>query len=376
VQKRILALPLKRAGSDLTPWLADFNRVGSGKSIEGFNMYKISRFRCIQSFAALIWFSFSILSMPPARAQSSVSSGSQNAPAQIHALKVTLLSTMLVGNITGVGEWGFSALIEADGHRVLLDTGARPDTVLQNARDLKIDLSDVKEVILTHNHWDHVGGLMTLRREMMKRNPSALSEVHIARGIFYSRPAQAGEENQMIALKKEYEATGGKFIEHEEAAEIFPGAWLTGPVPRKYPEHNWSSTGKVQTAAGLVEDTIPEDQSLVLNTPEGLVVVTGCGHAGIINILTFAREQFPNQPVQAVVGGLHLFPATDEQLNWTADKLKEFKVANLLGAHCTGIEAVYRIRERLALSRASAVVGSVGSSFVLGEGIHPGQLAK
>ena len=339
-------------------------------------MYKISQFRWIQSSAALISLSFSILSMPPARAQSSVSSSSQNAPAQIHALKVTLLSTMLVGNITGVGEWGFSALIEADGHRVLLDTGARPDTVLQNARDLKIDLSDVKEVILTHNHWDHVGGLMTLRREMMKRNPSALSVVHVARGIFYSRPAQAGEENQMIALKKEYEATGGKFIEHEEAAEIFPGAWLTGPVPRKYPEHNWSSTGKVQTSAGLVEDTIPEDQSLVLNTPEGLVVVTGCGHAGIINILTFAREQFPNQPVQAVVGGLHLFPATDEQLNWTADKLKEFKVANLMGAHCTGIEAVYRIRERLTLPRASAVVGSVGSSFVLGEGIHPGQLAK
>jgi 7,8-dihydropterin-6-yl-methyl-4-(beta-D-ribofuranosyl)aminobenzene 5'-phosphate synthase len=126
----------------------------------------------------------------------------------------------------------------------------------------------------------------------------------------------------------------------------------------------------------LVEDTIPEDQSLVLNTPGGLVVVTGCGHAGIINILTFAREQFPNQPVEAVVGGLHLFSATDEQLNWTADKLKEFKVANLMGAHCTGIEAVYRIRERLALPRASAVVGSVGSSFVLGEGIHPGQLAK
>jgi len=339
-------------------------------------MHKIPHFRWTQSFAALISLSFSILSMPPAQAQSSVSSSSQNTPAQIHALKVTLLSTMLVGNITGVGEWGFSALIEADGHRVLLDTGARPDTVLQNARDLKIDLSDVKEVILTHNHWDHVGGLMTLRKEMMKRNPSALSVVHVARGIFYSRPAPPGEENQMIALKKEYEATGGKFIEHEEAAEIFPGAWLTGPVPRKYPEHNWSSTGKVQTSAGLVEDTIPEDQSLVLNTPEGLVVVTGCGHAGIINILTFAREQFPNQPVQAVVGGLHLFPATDEQLNWTADKLKEFKVANLMGAHCTGIEAVYRIRERLALPRASAVVGSVGSSFVLGEGIHPGQLAK
>jgi len=339
-------------------------------------MHNFLRPRWMFIFTVLIALSLLAVSVEPSEAQASAAASVPNASPQIHALKVTLLSTMLVGSTTGVGEWGFSALIEADGHRVLLDTGAHPDTVLQNARDLKIDLSDVKEVILTHNHWDHVGGLMTLRKEMMKRNPSALSVVYVARGIFYSRPTQQGEENQMIALKKEYEGTGGKFIEEEEAAEIFPGAWLTGPVPRKYPERNWSVSGKVQTPAGLVEDTIPEDQSLVLNTPEGLVVVTGCGHAGIINILTFARSKFPGQSVQAVVGGLHLFPATDEQLNWTADNLKDFKVANLMGAHCTGIEAVYRIRERLGLPRASAVVGSVGSSFVLGEGIQPGPLAK
>lgn len=310
----------------------------------------------------------------------SAQSNSSNSPArpaaQIRTLKVTLLSTMLVGDITGIGEWGFSALVDADGHRVLLDTGSHPDTVLNNARDLQIDLSDVQDVILTHNHWDHISGLITLRKEMMKKNPLALSKVYVAQGIFYSRPSAQGEHNQMIALKKEYEATGGKFVELENAAEIFPGAWLTGPVPRKYPEHNWSGTGKVQTPAGLVEDNIPEDQSLVLNTAQGLVVITGCGHAGIVNILTFAREQFPNEPVDAVIGGLHLFPATDEQLDWTADKLKDFKVANLMGAHCTGIEAVYRIRERLALPRSAAVVGTVGSTFVLGEGIHPGALAK
>ncbi|MBZ5520726.1 MAG: MBL fold metallo-hydrolase [Acidobacteriia bacterium] len=300
----------------------------------------------------------------------------QTSPARIHSLKVTVLSTMLVGDVAGLGEWGFSALIEADGHRILLDTGAHPNTVLQNARDLKIDLSNVKEVILTHNHSDHVGGLLTLRREMMKRNPSALSIAHVARGIFYSRPSADGEDNVMIALKKEYEATGGKFIEHEAASDIFPGAWLTGPVPRKYPERNWSVSGKVRTPAGLVEDTIPEDQSLVLNTPQGLVVVTGCGHAGVVNILTFAHDKFPGEPVQAIIGGLHLFRLSDEQLNWTADKLREFKMANLLGAHCTGIEAVYHIRDRLALPRQSVVVGSVGSSFVLGEGIHAGSLAK
>lgn len=338
-------------------------------------MDKVTRLRCLQG-VALIVLLLSILNMQPAAAQGNTGADAANHGAQVHTLKVTLLSTMLVADMKGLGEWGFSALVEADGHRVLLDTGAHPDTVLQNARDLNVDLSGVKEVILTHYHWDHVSGLMSLRKELMKKDPAAMSVVHVARGIFYSRPGQQGEANTMIAVKKEYEATGGKFIEHDEASEIFPGWWLTGPVPRKYPEHNWSSTGKVQTPAGLVEDTIPDDQSLVLNTPKGLVVITGCGHAGIINILTFSREQFPNEPVEAVIGGLHLFPATDEQLNWTADKLKDFKVANLLGAHCTGIEAVYRIRERLGLPRSSAVVGSVGSSFVLGEGIHPGQLAK
>jgi 7,8-dihydropterin-6-yl-methyl-4-(beta-D-ribofuranosyl)aminobenzene 5'-phosphate synthase len=299
-------------------------------------------------------------------------------PAQIHTLKITVLSTMLVGGLghEGIGEWGFSALVEADGHRVLVDTGLRPETVLQNAREMQIDLSDVREVILTHNHGDHVGGLMTLRRELMDKNPAALSVAYVANGIFYSRPTAEGEGNQMIAIRKEYEATGGKFIEHADASEIFPGAWLSGPVPRKYPERNWSVTGKVQTPQGLVEDTIPEDQSLVLNTPQGLVVVTGCGHAGIVNILTYATTKFVNRPVYGIVGGLHLFSAKDEQVNWTADEFKQFKVANLLGAHCTGIEAVYRLRERAGLTRKTAVVATVGSTFTLGEGIVTGPLAR
>jgi len=135
-------------------------------------MDEIPHLRRIHIAAALV--ALSIVNVqPPAEAQStSPAPNVQSAtPVQIHALKVTLLSTMLVGSTTGLGEWGFSALVEADGHRVLLDTGARPDTVLQNARDLKIDLSDVREVILTHNHGDHVGGLMTLRKEMMKEIP-------------------------------------------------------------------------------------------------------------------------------------------------------------------------------------------------------------
>jgi len=334
-----------------------------------------SYLRYLATIAAVVVLSIFAIGPLPARAQAAAVI-SPGPVAQIHSLKITVLSTMLVGDRQGLGEWGFSALVEADGRRILLDTGSHADTVLQNARDLNIDLTDVKEVILSHNHWDHVRGLMTLRREMMKKNPAALSLVYVARGIFYSRPSPEGEQNEMIAIRKEYEASGGKFIEHSEGVEIFPGAWLSGPVPRKYPERNWSVSGKVQTPNGLIEDNIPEDQALVLNTPQGLVVVTGCGHAGIVNILTYAGDQFPNEPVYGVVGGLHLFPASDEQVDWTGDKLKEFKVANLLGAHCTGIEAIYRLRERIGLTRKSAVVGSVGSTFTLAEGIHPGALAK
>jgi 7,8-dihydropterin-6-yl-methyl-4-(beta-D-ribofuranosyl)aminobenzene 5'-phosphate synthase len=208
---------------------------------------------------------------------------------QIHAFKITILSTMLVGDTAGIGEWGFAALIDVDGHRMLVDTGAHPDTVTRNAHDLHVELSDVQEVILTHYHWDHVRGLLTLRRGLMKDNPKALSVVHVSDGIFDSRPSETGERNQMIAIRKEYEATGGRFIVHSSGAELIPGVWLSGPVPRVYPEHNWSGSGKVLTASGLVEDNIPEDSSLVLDSPKGLVVITGCGHAGIVNIVAFAE---------------------------------------------------------------------------------------
>ncbi len=328
--------------------------------------------RCRVSIVAAAAFCMLLGGSRPGEAQGA-------APVQtpvIRTLKITVLSTMLVGEHRGLGEWGFSALVEADGHRVLVDTGGHPDTVLQNARELNIDLSTVKQVILTHHHWDHVRGLMTLREDLMKKNPSALSVAYVARGIFYSRPSKKGEKNDMIAIRKEYEATGGKVIEYDSWAELFPGAWVTGSVPRKYPERNWSSSVNVQTPQGLVEDNIPEDQSLVLNTAQGLVVVTGCGHAGIVNILTDASQKFSSEPVNAVVGGLHLFAASDKQLDWTGDELKQFQVANLLGAHCTGIEAVYRLRDRAGLTRKSAVVATVGSTFVLGEGIHTGPLAQ
>ena len=305
-------------------------------------------------------------------AQSQAASPSANPPAELQSLKVTILSTMLAD--AGIGEWGFAALVEADGKKILFDTGARPNTVLENAKELKVDLSGVQDVILSHFHDDHTTGLMTLRRELSKSNPAALSRVHVGKGIFLERRGRS--QNPMIAMKQDYEATGGKFIEHDRPAEILPGVWLTGPVPRVYPEKNYASGIEVAKDGGWVQDDLPEDQALVFNTPRGLVLLTGCAHAGVINTLEYARKFIRPAPLNAAIGGLHLYNAKDEQIDWTADKLKEFQTAQILGAHCTGIETVYRLRQRLGLNRHTCVVGTVGAIFDLKDGIHTGPIAQ
>jgi len=291
---------------------------------------------------------------------------------ELHALKVTLLSTMLADE--GIGEWGFSALVEAGGHKILFDTGAHPRTVLENAKELKIDLSDVQDVVLSHFHDDHTTGLMTVRREFAKENSAAFSRVHIAPGIFLER--RGNDHNSMIAMKAEYEATGGKFIEHAKPDEIFPGVWLTGPIPRAYPEKNYPGGIEVRKDGAWVEDNLPEDMSLVFNTDHGLVLLAGCGHAGLINTLQYARQFLSPAPVDAAIGGFHLFSAKNETLDWTADKLKEYKTAQILGAHCTGIESVYYLRQKLGLSRHTCIVGTVGAIFDLQEGIRTGAIAR
>ena len=290
------------------------------------------------------------------------------------SVRVIVLSTMLA-DTDGVGEWGFGALVEADGRRILFDTGKFPETVLRNSRDLGIELSTVEEVILSHNHNDHTGGLVTLRRELSKTNPKALSRAHVGRGIFWERPSDAPEESA-VSIGAAYEKLGGSFIEHSEPAEIHPGMWLTGPVPRVHPEKNWSGVGKVRSPDGLVEDTVPDDQSLVIETDSGLVVISGCGHAGVINTLEYARKAIKDAPIEAAIGGFHLFGASPAHLSWTGARLREMGLQHFLGAHCTGIEAVFRLRESAGLGRDRCVVGAVGARFELGTGIDPRALAR
>jgi 7,8-dihydropterin-6-yl-methyl-4-(beta-D-ribofuranosyl)aminobenzene 5'-phosphate synthase len=306
----------------------------------------------------------------------SSSDSSERARHKVKSLKITILSTMLAE--AGVGEWGFAALVEADGRRILFDTGLRPETVLQNARELGIDLSSVTDVVLSHHHGDHTGGLLTLRRELAGKTPTALSRVHVAPGIFSSRRRSGSEKeaNPTIEVKSGMEASGAVFVEHREPKELSPGVWLSGPVPRPHPERNWGPPASIVTSGGLVADSIPEDMALIIETDRGLVVVVGCGHAGTVNTVEYGRRLLGPKPLHALIGGLHLFGATDSTLAWTAARLEAADLGYLLGAHCTGIEAVFRIRELAALGRRRAVVAAVGASFDATKGIDPLTLAQ
>jgi 7,8-dihydropterin-6-yl-methyl-4-(beta-D-ribofuranosyl)aminobenzene 5'-phosphate synthase len=293
---------------------------------------------------------------------------------RVRTVRITILSTNLTEE--GTGEWGFAALVEADGHRILFDTGALPTTVLNNAREMKIDLSNISEVVLSHSDDDHTGGLLTLRRELAKVNAAALSRTHVAKGFFYKRipPPNEKGDDRIVSLKSDYEHGGGVFLENDKPVALFPGIWLLGPIPRIYPERNWNGSGKVKTPEGMVEDTIPEDTSLVLDTDRGLIVLSGCCHAGIINTLEYSRKKVQAAPIYAAIGGFHLMQASDETLDWTAQKLREFGLANFIGAHCTGIEPVYRIRQKAGMDRRTCIVGGVGDQFSTEKGIIAGLL--
>jgi 7,8-dihydropterin-6-yl-methyl-4-(beta-D-ribofuranosyl)aminobenzene 5'-phosphate synthase len=312
----------------------------------------------------------------PARAEPAVASGRR-----VQALAITVLSTTKAP--VGKGEWGFAALVEADGQRILFDTGAEPDTVLHNAETLGIDLSAIPMVVLSHHHDDHVGGLMTLRRAVVEQAPSALATVHVGAGMFAPRrrgtkafgaagdelkrpPKETHEINEMIAVRPVFEATGGTFVVHDRPAEIAPGVWVTGPVPRVHPERNWSGTRKIEgPEGGWIEDTLPEDQALVIDTDEGLVVLSGCGHSGIVNGVAHARASIREAPIRAAMGGFHLMDATPAQLAWTGEQLHAVGLHEFLGAHCTGGEAVQRFGQGVVAAGGRSLELGVGERFSL-----------
>ncbi len=190
-------------------------------------------------------------------------------------------------------DWGFSCLIEGTEKVILFDTGTQPDILLHNADHLGVDLKKVERIVISHDHYDHIGGLS----KVLDRNHDV--SVYLPVSFAY-------EIVRDVATKK------ADVVSIDEPAEICRNVYTTGEMG----------------------DAIKE-QSLIINTHKGLIIVTGCSHQGIVNILERAKKLF-NRPIHLVFGGFHLGNMPDEKVEEIIKNFKMHGVEKCGATHCTG----------------------------------------
>lgn len=278
--------------------------------------------------------------------------------------KITVLATN-ISNYGGFGEWSFSALYESENESVLFDTGFHEDTVLHNANVLNKDLSKVNKVVLSHFHSDHTGGLIKLRKAYKKINKYAFSEVYVARGFFDQRYDKNGRKEgpgnyqDSLEFKKDAEKEGIKFIILDDYKMIANNIYVTGTVERTVESYN-GPKGYFLDEELTIPDIIKDDQSVGMLTDNGWVMMSGCGHSGIINTAK-KLQSIKNVPVYGAIGGFHLFKATDKTITQTASWLKENGLTKFMGGHCTGIYAAETIADIIGITRENLSHTAIGS---------------
>ncbi len=279
------------------------------------------------------------------------------------------LLTGLDGRIKPLlAEHGFAALIrlfrgEAVSE-VLMDTGLTGGPLQHNAEQLGIDLGGIREMVLSHGHLDHLGGLAALAG--LARGPVRVvvhPEATLRR--FLKRPD--GQMVPMPDLLTEHLAdTPFRFEFAAEPTWLAEGTLLTtGTIARTTAFEHGFAAQYAERDGVLQDNAVMADDMAVLFAvkDKGLVVLTGCGHAGIVNTIRHAIELTGKDRIYAVLGGFHLQPpVSDEAIDATAEALAEFDPEVLMATHCTGLAA--QVRLRAALPRAF-VFGTVGSTLRL-----------
>jgi 7,8-dihydropterin-6-yl-methyl-4-(beta-D-ribofuranosyl)aminobenzene 5'-phosphate synthase len=269
--------------------------------------------------------------------------------------RITILCENSVGPISGtLGEHGFAALIEPTGTTPLLFDTGQGLTLLHNARRMNKDLSQVAGVVISHGHYDHAGGLMPLLQEYGPKkvygHPAVFRSRHRVKDTGECWPICIPYE------RKELELAGADFDLSADFRVIVPRIYLTGEVPRAT-VFETGDQGLYCDCTGQEVDTTPDDQSLVLETDKGLVVIMGCCHAGLVNTLEHVTYTMGRRDIYAVVGGTHLGFCGQEQLDRTISALKSWGVQKVAASHCTGFAASARMSREMPKEFQVALVG-------------------
>lgn len=266
-----------------------------------------------------------------------------NGVAMITRLRITVLVDNTVGSTNMLAEHGLSMLVEADGWRILFDTG-QGRVLRENLSTLGLSLDPLDALVLSHGHYDHTGGVAAVLGASDPKaifiHPAALEEKFTSNGRSPGRsigiPAQSRE-----AL----EAVRDRIVWTRGATEVVPGAWCTGEIPRANPEET-SEQSFYLDPDGRVIDPLVDDQSLFIETSRGLVVVAGCAHAGAVNTLDHVCRLTGRTEVLALIGGLHLGRASRKRLEMTGSALGRRNLQLMAPCHCTGMGAQSYLRAR------------------------------
>jgi 7,8-dihydropterin-6-yl-methyl-4-(beta-D-ribofuranosyl)aminobenzene 5'-phosphate synthase len=270
--------------------------------------------------------------------------------------RITVLCENTVGSLAGtLGEHGFSVLVEPSGvgESLLFDTG-QGLTLLHNAGRMNKDLFRLRNVVISHGHYDHAGGLMPLLKACGPLN------VFGHPGIFDPR-YRVRDTGQCYSIgmpdqRHELEVAGAVFDLSDSFRQIAPGIHLTGTVPR-VTDFETGDRGLYRDCNGCEQDNTMDDQSLILEGESGLVVVLGCCHAGLVNTLKHVITKTGRQDIYAVIGGTHLGFSPQEQIVRTIATVKTMGIQKLAVSHCTGFDASARLSREMPREFQVAMVG-------------------
>jgi 7,8-dihydropterin-6-yl-methyl-4-(beta-D-ribofuranosyl)aminobenzene 5'-phosphate synthase len=283
--------------------------------------------------------------------------------------------TTIAGEAICSAHHGLSLVVTAHGggraHTVLLDTGPEGYGVQRNGARLGVDFGAVESLVLSHGHWDHCGGaLAALELAHAGRREAAVS-VHAHPGMFVRRARRmpGGDVVPFAPIPSPAAMAGaGATVVSTTEPRLLHGDrfGVSGEVPRvtAYEQGLRDHLRQPADGAGWEPDPlIMDERYLAVHVRDkGLVVLTGCSHAGIVNVLTHAREAFGGVPLHAVMGGLHLSGAGPEAI--IADTVKDlgrFGLRRIVPAHCTGWRAVTALVA--AFGERAVVPGAVGKRF-------------
>ncbi len=253
-------------------------------------------------------------------------------------IKLTTLSENTAGMGDFLAEWGFSVLIDTDGYKVLFDTGAG-QSVIHNADSLGVDLKAVDRIVLSHGHHDHTGGLQDTLKRIHKEieiiaHPDVWQNKYDIRGK--NPPRYIGIPFHPGAL----ESLGARFKLTAEPVEIATDMMTSGEVPMVTGYEAIDSALYVKKEGGFSADQVKDDQAVIIKGDNGLIVVLGCAHRGMINTLIHAQNITGIQKIQAVMGGSHLIGASEERLWQTIAALKDLEIQKLALCHCTDLPVI------------------------------------